>query len=84
MTATRDVEDGVGTRIDANTQTGFVSFEAFHLRQSVFEQAAKEGGFEDGVSWRCVSLPDEWETDFRMYCSVPHFGVLVVTKNNQA
>ncbi|KAG8527757.1 uncharacterized protein KY384_007911 [Bacidia gigantensis] len=86
MTPTKDVEGGVGTRIDAMTKTGFVTFEAFHLRRSIFEQAAKGGGFTSGVMWRRVTLPENegWEQDWRAsFIETPHFGVLVVRKDEE-
>ena len=79
MTPTRDLEEGVRTRIDAMTDRGFVTFEAYHLRKTVVERAARKGGF-DTVEWRRIRLPKGWEDDWRRYESVPHFGVLVVRK----
>ncbi|KAM0799153.1 S-adenosyl-L-methionine-dependent methyltransferase [Usnea florida] len=89
VTLVGDVEGGVATHLNAKMRTGTVEFDAFHLRKSVYEGAAREGGLEGALRWRGVDSPDirgdvleqlrspEWGD----YVAVPHFSVLVVAKS---
>ena len=82
MSPREEVEEGVRMWLEAQTETGFVEFGAFHLRRSVYLRAAREGGFEDVPGWRRMLLPEEgWESEFENWVDVPHFGVMVVRKS---
>ena len=42
-----------------------VRFDNYYLRKSVYEKAAKEGGFEDGLVWVPTTIPDGFEESLR-------------------
>lgn len=89
VTIVKDVDKGVATHLNARMKTGTVDFDAYHLKKSVYEEAAREGGLEGALRWRGVDSPDirgdvleslrspAWEK----YVAVPHFSVLVVAKS---
>ena len=89
VTVVGDVEGGVATHLKARMRAGMVEFDAFHLRKSLYEEAAREGGLKGALRWTEVDSPDiggdvleklrspEWEK----YVAVPHFSVLVVAKS---
>ena len=89
VTIVGDVEGGVATHLNARMKTGTIDFDAYHLRKSVYEEAAREGGLKGALRWREVDSPDirgdvlerlrspAWEK----YVKVPHFSVLVVAKS---
>lgn len=88
VTVIKDVEDGVATHLDATMKTGKIEFDAYHLRKSVYERSAWEGGLEGTLNWRPLDSPDinggvlenlrssAWDS----HLTVPHFSVLVVAK----
>ncbi|MCJ1449747.1 hypothetical protein MMC28_000075 [Mycoblastus sanguinarius] len=89
VTPIRDVEDGVATHLVAITKSGKVEFDAYHLRKGVFEKFAREGGLKGDLSWRPVIIPDGYggslgamgDEAWATYFTVPHFSVLIVTKD---
>ena len=88
VTVTRDVEEGVATHLNATMKTGKVEFDAYHLRKSVYEKSASEGGLEGALTWRSVDSLDIHmdvlemlrSTSWANYLMVPHFSVLVIAK----
>ena len=42
-----------------------VQFDTYYLRKSVYEKAAKEGGFESGLVWVPTTIPDGFEESLR-------------------
>ncbi|KAI4188131.1 MAG: hypothetical protein LQ348_003966 [Seirophora lacunosa] len=85
---THSVDDGVATRVVAPTKAGTVEFDSFHLRKSLYEESAREGGILGVLSWRPVSISQEFregerkasDEECEAYLTVPHFGILVVAK----
>ncbi|MCJ1459357.1 hypothetical protein MMC28_009734 [Mycoblastus sanguinarius] len=45
----REVDDGVATHLDADTEAG----------KSVFERATREGDLSGKLEWRAMRMPDE-------------------------
>ena len=88
VTATRVVEGGIETHLDATVNTGKVELDAYHLTKSVYEKSAWEGGLKGPLTWRALDSPDiqnEILDRFRGpsqgdFLKIPHFGVLVVAK----
>ncbi|KAI4126840.1 MAG: hypothetical protein LQ338_003550, partial [Usnochroma carphineum] len=88
---TGDVEDGVSARVTAEIQPEKVQFDNYHLKASVYEQAAKEGGMKGKFTWKPIIMPPDasrlygrketWETELAQYMKTPHFVVLVVEKD---
>ncbi|KAI4086083.1 MAG: hypothetical protein LQ344_007861 [Seirophora lacunosa] len=85
---THSVDDGIATHVVAPTRAGTVEFDTFHLRKSLYEESAREGGMLGALSWRQVSIPQEFREGERKasdeeceeYLTVPHFGILLVAK----
>ncbi|KAL9593456.1 MAG: hypothetical protein Q9219_007545 [cf. Caloplaca sp. 3 TL-2023] len=79
----REVEDGVETHLKAVMAGGNVEFDAFHLKKSVYEEAAREGGLGGSLEWREVVISEEEmrkDEEWKTYLTVPHFAVLVIEK----
>jgi SAM-dependent methyltransferase len=86
-TMTGEVEDGISTHLDTHLVPK-VEFDNYHLRKDVYEIAAREGGFEGGLSWREITIPEGYgdsigrkeDVDWKSYSKLPHCGILVVCK----
>ncbi|KAL8733030.1 MAG: hypothetical protein Q9166_002428 [cf. Caloplaca sp. 2 TL-2023] len=86
---TADVEDGISARVTATKPRNF-EFINFHLKGSVYEQAAKDGGMKGRLVWRYPSLPDDDSTilggyehpeeEWAKFVKVPHFAIVTVEK----
>ncbi|EXJ69722.1 uncharacterized protein A1O5_06793 [Cladophialophora psammophila CBS 110553] len=82
--------EGYHTRITAHMQPVEISFENFHLRRHVYEDAARRGGMTGELKWEKVRLPRDEDESRRDYgvgieywegCEErPHFGIMVVEK----
>ncbi|OAL37881.1 hypothetical protein AYO20_02714 [Fonsecaea nubica] len=82
--------EGYHTRITAHVQPVDISFDNFHLRREVYEDAARRAGMRGPITWRTVRLPktdDESRADYGVGFDYwdgceerPHFGILVVEK----
>ena len=80
------VEDGVRQRLWGGTEPEVIEFDGYHLRKSVYERAAREGGFAGELNWTECRIPqlaresrevtEAWST----YEVVPHASILVVRK----
>ena len=84
---TGEVEQGVKTKIWAGTEPEPVQFEAYNLRASVYEQAARDGGFRGSMKRIDCTVPDlakqrgECKGAWDAYGTVPHATILVAAKN---
>ncbi|KAI4245260.1 MAG: hypothetical protein L6R40_002617 [Gallowayella cf. fulva] len=87
---TGDLEDGISARVTVRKPSVF-EFENFHLRGSVYAQAAREGGLKGKVEWEYPVLPeddssatlggcDNPEEEWAKFEKVPHFAILTVPK----
>ena len=47
----KDVKDGIYLHVHGKTPNGDVAFDCYHLKQEVYEQAAREGGLAAELSW---------------------------------
>ena len=86
---TKDVEEGIATHLVAPVKSGTVEFDNYHLRKSLYEKSAREGGLEGPFLWRPTDSPDidkdilesihspSWED----YLAVPSFSTLVIAKS---
>ncbi|KAK6369894.1 uncharacterized protein PV06_01760 [Exophiala oligosperma] len=81
---------GYRAKVTAHVKPREISFESFHLKREVYENAARDGGLEGELKWVDVQLPrtnDESKTGYGVdldfwegYLDAPHFGILVVEK----
>lgn len=88
--ATGDVDDGVATRVTADIEPDKVQFDNYHLKGSVYERAAEEGGLKGKLTWKPIVFPeadsqllkrkDKWDAEAAEYLKTPHFDVLVIEK----
>ena len=85
------VEDGVSAHVEMipmDTKAESVGFDNYYLKQSVYQKAAKEGGFEAGLVWTPITIPngfeeslgDRKEGDLHTYVTAPPFAVMVACK----
>ena len=85
------VEDGVSARVvltPMDPKAESVGFDTYYLKKSVYEKAAKEGGFEAGLAWTPISIPDGFEESLgdrkeerlHTYVTAPPFAVMVTCK----
>ncbi|KAL8993910.1 MAG: hypothetical protein Q9169_005984 [Polycauliona sp. 2 TL-2023] len=85
-----DVDDGVYFHVKGYTPVGDVDFDCYHLRQSVYEEAAREAGFKGELIWGKTEVPERWlrgegeggatVEELKTYGNVTNYGVLVVEK----
>ncbi|MCJ1280031.1 hypothetical protein MMC21_007856 [Puttea exsequens] len=87
---TGELQDGNMAHCHAQTEVGDVDFDFFHLRRSVYESAAREGGLSGRLEWMDVRVPGEGvervegldtDEEIASYNRVPHLGVLVIAKS---
>ncbi|KAJ5943791.1 methyltransferase domain-containing protein [Penicillium verrucosum] len=94
----QELENGLGYRKyiivepppGSNSSAEGVDFWAYHLKKSVFEEAARLGGMGGKLEWReCEFLEEEWklalgmgknEEGWRNLCNNPQMSVLVLWK----
>ena len=85
------VKDGVSARViltPMDPKAESVRFDTYYLRKSVYEKAAKEGGFEAGLAWTTISitngfeesLEDRKEEGLHTYVTAPPFAIMVTCK----
>ncbi|OAP57736.1 hypothetical protein AYL99_08474 [Fonsecaea erecta] len=82
--------EGFRTRVTAHVQPQEITFDNFHLRRHVYEDAARRGGMQGEWKWVPVRLPGSDEESRAQYgvgieywegcVERPHFGILVVEK----
>lgn len=91
-----DVQDGVRIHLHKDTSVGDLDFDCYHLRQDIWEAAAREAGFQGELKWDCTQIPDDFMEDPRKYGEsengdagneeletykqLPHYGLLTVVK----
>jgi SAM-dependent methyltransferase len=83
-----EVPDGFATHVTGHTEPVEVQFDNFHLRKSVYEKSARDGGMDAGLAWKSVELPSEDENKpygvegsyWDGYMDAPHFGILDLEK----
>ena len=85
------VEEGVSARVvftSTDSKIESVEFDNYYLKKSVYEKAAKEGGFEAGLVWTPISIPngfeespeDRKEEGLDTYVTAPPFAIMVTCK----
>ena len=87
MSFIEEVADGVKTHLFAPTEPP-VEFDNYHLRKSVYEQAASEAGMKGELRWvkarrvEGVEREEErgWEWDD--FLKMPNFAILIVKKGD--
>ena len=89
LTTLGEVEDGIECNASMDTKFGKLSFDCYHLRKSIFEAAAREGGMEGELKWSLTEVPVEFLCtkrggtslkELESYKVTPHYGMLVVVK----
>jgi ubiquinone/menaquinone biosynthesis C-methylase UbiE len=80
------LESGEGwkTEIRSLTEGAQYSFRNFHLRKTVYEEAARSGGLDGKLEWKEPIIPEQVVTATdalsKMCVEVRHIGVLIVEK----
>ena len=85
------VEGGVATQIAMEKPTGKIEFDTYYLSRTVYERSARAGGLDGTLTWKPVfvleeredRLNDENDTAWNDYLTLPHFTVLVITKDDK-
>ncbi|KAI1843481.1 hypothetical protein JX266_010307 [Neoarthrinium moseri] len=86
---TGPVDDGFAVHMHGDTDRGAVDFDFFHLRQDVYEAAARDAGLRGPLEWRVTAVSDEFlesrrgHDDFEeveSYKVTPNYGVLIIAK----
>ncbi|KAL8904947.1 MAG: hypothetical protein Q9207_002941 [Kuettlingeria erythrocarpa] len=85
-----DVADGVATRVTADMKPEKVQFNNYHLKSSVYERAAREGGMKGNLEWKPIIFPPKesnlfgwkanWDAEMEAYLKTPSFCILIVEK----
>ncbi|KAI4177677.1 MAG: hypothetical protein LQ343_000140 [Gyalolechia ehrenbergii] len=84
-----DIDDGVALHIITTVESGRLEFDNFHLRKSIYEAAAREGGLMGKLVWKDVEIPqgivdgEVRERDREIWRSLAEYGgfrVLMVWK----
>ncbi|KAL8711815.1 MAG: hypothetical protein Q9220_003759 [cf. Caloplaca sp. 1 TL-2023] len=80
------IKDGVKVHVMAKGLT----FNNYHLKRSVYERAAKDGGMRGKLTWKPVTMPEDrsqviadpkkYDEVWGNYCEAPHFGIMIVEK----
>lgn len=75
---------GWKTEISSHTEGAQFSFKNFHLRKSIYEEAARSGGLSGKLEWKERAIPEQVATDrngfSRMWTENKHVEVLLVEK----
>ena len=85
------VEDGVSARVvltPKDPKAESVGFDTYYLKKSLYETAAKQGGFEAVLIWTPISIPDGFEESLgdreqeglHTYVTAPPFAIMVTCK----
>ncbi|KAL8932841.1 MAG: hypothetical protein Q9211_006101 [Gyalolechia sp. 1 TL-2023] len=75
-----DIDDGVSLRSVTVVESGTLEFDNFHLRKSVYEAAAREGGLMGKLVWKDLEIPEGRgdgeirERDWEMWQSFAEYG----------
>ena len=93
---THELENGEGWRTHVSatgrgeTEGKSLDFDNYHLKKSVYEEAARRGGMMGKVEWKELRLPDseeekQWygvgEEQWEFARRVPYFGLFVIKKS---
>ena len=85
-----EVEGGMKVKTTAllkeNEKDNKVHFLNFHLQESLYQRAAREGGFENGIEWQTLEFPHDFvgrsdEEWLRSFVTLPETGVFVAKKS---
>lgn len=95
-TVLTDIEDGIKYHRHKDTPVGPLDFDGYHLRQDVYETAAREAGFQGKLEWRGTWVPEAFMEDpgrfeeesnggaadeeLRTYEKLPHYAVLRIER----
>lgn len=75
---------GWKTEISSLIEGAQFSFRNFHLRKSIYEEAARSGGLKGKLDWKEPTIPEQVATATdsfsKMYVETRHVGVLTVEK----
>jgi SAM-dependent methyltransferase len=86
----RGVEDGIYFRVYGDTPVGECSFECYHLKKELYEEAAREAGLKGKLEWGVTKVPERYLKgegpggasleELESYETIPNYGVLVIVK----
>ena len=83
-----EIDGGVGRALHVFVNEEGVDFMTYHLKKSVIEECAREGGFTGRLEWRREFwLGEDWkkkydftDEEWKIRANNPHFGILMVWK----
>ena len=85
-----DVADGIVEHVVASVDSGTLEFDCYHLRKTVYEESAREGGLMGELTWKSLDLPECRLDDpdgrrdaefYQSYATYGQFGLLVISKD---
>ncbi|RDW90927.1 hypothetical protein BP5796_02092 [Coleophoma crateriformis] len=86
----KDVEDGIYFRVHGATPVGDLTFDCYHLKKELYEEAAREAGLNGKLEWGLTKVPERYLrgegpggaslVELETYTTVPNYGVLVIIK----
>lgn len=85
-----DIPDGISTHAVCILTSGTIEFDAYHLKKTVYETSAKEGGLTGDLFWQPIHLPPGETQDLELkqsegywhsYLAFPQFAILAVSKS---
>lgn len=86
----KDVENGVHFRVYGETPVGDLSFECYHLKKKIYEEAAREAGLKGKLEWGLTKVPERYLkgdgpggaslAELESYEKITNYGVLVIEK----
>lgn len=95
-TVTGRVKDGITMHLHSDTPSGDLDFDCWHLEKHVWEAAAQDAGFTNGIEWSTTRIPDGFmenpekygeasnggagKEELATYAQLPHYGLLVLQK----
>ena len=86
----RDVDEGMYFHVHGDTPIGEVDFDCYHLKKSVYGEAAREAGLLGELTWGFTDVPEAFLKgegpggasleELRSYQNVTNYGLLVLGK----
>ena len=79
-------DNGVQIETTASVEPVPVKFQAYHLKKSIYERAARDAGMNGEMEWRGIAIPEGHLSGalyaaFKAFVDLPHFNILVVAKS---
>ena len=86
----RDVDEGMYFHVYGDTPIGDVDFDCYHLKKSVYEEAAREAGLKGDLEWGFTRVPEKFMKgegpggasleELQSYQKVTNYGILLISR----